>query len=984
MDNFGSTIKIWCIFGVAILVASVLGKLAPKIGLPLITGYLIVGAILGPFGLGLFQKSDASKLGLVTQFALAFICFSAGAELYLPELRVLFKRIVYQTAGLTFCLLLIGTLVVVALGKAGLAPFMLGLNEGCSVSAAAIVAAILVTASPAAAIALIKETKATGPFTSTLLGITVLCDVFVIMVFTLTTTIAESECKGEGFSFPALLIMFVTIFGSIGIGYIIGRFLILLMRVRARPLRFLILPLGLAIFVVAHWFTDWTHENLPYVINVEPLLICITGGYICTNNSNHRGRFMSVLQSAGPIVFLPFFVATGLSLDMSVLAKSIGFALIVASTRGFCLFLGTFSGGYLSGQTQKHNLWMWASQMPQAGVSLGLAAEVGMAFPGWGRALQTAIISVVLVNQVAGPILFRIALKRVNEAGKGSNDEIDEGEPRPRALVIGYTASSMAASTRLLHAHFDVTLLASSEEECIAAKEQINNYAIEDRRRVALAALQKPSSLSRNQLPSTLRSLAMQAISLARSGAGRILTPEEMDAKMKAEDNTHGGDEHNHHNEERPLEKGFEAVLQVFPKIKKGDTNKETVSISTLSIPSSSSFSSLPVDVTVSTPPSTPMSIHTKTTGIKPQMSPRRSTQSLLNQKQSADATLLAATEETIELRSKLGPTLSNISLLEAVFVSMHSDEATFCVCEALTNVMVVSKNKAFDKVRIVANIKSPEWTQIFEAMNIIPIVDALVSSSIASALLTSPLSKPVSILPAPGSLNDLRSFNQKYITEGLHLWDIAIDSNNIIEMSESHQVIANSATLSAAAASLRSHDAVLRMESIKRSGSIKNESSYSGGGGGDQQSLPPTAKPSLSLSGGIESNLSSSSSSSLLSQISHVIRTSVEFNDEEDEDESNIDDIRHRHGNKTSTMNESYRHNIEMLSDANLPTQVLPTDEHLLRGADRRKDGLGSLEVLNEVSVFTDLNTRMGLEENNKNLNKDEEIDKTLSKHGV
>ena len=65
-------------------------------------------------------------------------------------------------------------------------------------------------------------------------------------------------------------------------------------------------------------------------------------------------------------------------------------------------------------------------------------------------------------------------------------------------------------------------------------------------------------------------------------------------------------------------------------------------------------------------------------------------------------------------------------------------------------------------------------------------------------------------------------------------------------------------------------------------------------------------------------------------------------------------------------------------------PTQVLPTDEHLLRGADRRKDGLGSLEVLNEVSVFTDLNTRMGLEENNKNLNKDEEIDKTLSKHGV
>jgi hypothetical protein len=120
------------------------------------------------------------------------------------------------------------------------------------------------------------------------------------------------------------------------------------------------------------------------------------------------------------------------------------------------------------------------------------------------------------------------------------------------------------------------------------------------------------------------------------------------------------------------------------------------------------------------------------------------------------------------------------------------------------------------------------------------------------------------------------------------------------------------------------------------------------------------------------------------LSQLSHVIRTSVEFNDEEDEDEStNIDDIIHRHGSKTSAMNDSYRHNIEMLSDANLPTQVLSTDEHLFRGADRKKDGLGSLEVLNEVSVFTDLNTRMGFEENNKNLSKDEEIDKkAITKH--
>lgn len=935
MDAIGSTIRVWGVFGVAVLCASILGKLAPKIGLPLITGYLIVGALLGPFGLGMFQKSDSSKLGIVTQFALAFICFSAGAELYLPELRSLFKRIVYQTAGLTFSLLLIGTVVVMALSKAGLAPFMNGLDEGCSISAAAIVAAILVTASPAAAIALIKETKATGPFTSTLLGITVLCDVFVIMVFTLTTTVAESECKGEGFSFPALLIMFVTVFGSIGIGYIIGRLLILLMRVRARPLRFLILPLGLVIFILAHWFTDWTLANLPYVINVEPLLICITGGYICTNNSNHRGRFMSVLQSAGPIVFLPFFVATGISLDISVLAKSIGFALVVATTRGLCLFVGTFTGGYLSGQTQKHNLWMWASQMPQAGVSLGLAAEVGMAFPGWGRALQTAIISVVLVNQVVGPILFRIALKRVNEAGKGSNDEIDEGEPRPKALVIGYSTASMATSTRLLHAHFDVTLLASTEEECVLAKQQIDQYAIDDRRKVVMLLASSSSSLkpqAKSQLPMALRSLAMQAVNLARHGTGRALTPEEMEAKATVDASHDALDNASHQtHEERPLEKGFQAVLQVYPKQKEDKKTASTTSV-IASSSSSSSSSSVAVDVTSTSrsPTSSPTS------------SPRRSDAQSL----SADATLQAAAEETIELRARLAPTLANIALLEAVYVSMHSDVATFCVCEALTNVMVVSKNKAFDKVRIVANIKSPEWSQIFEAMRVIPVIDSIVSSSFASALLTSPLSKPVSILPAPGSLAELQRLNQRYVTEGLHLWAFgSIDpsaGNETLPLTDKVEGGASSSssssentTLSAAVASLRSPDAVMRMESMKRRG---------GGGGAD------------GLNGVGDANLSNTGGEGFLSQLSHVIRTSVQFDDTDD------GEIDNRNASDSRAANEEYRHNVEMLSDAQLHSRDSSSNsnnEHLVRGVRRKDDISNEAEVLNEVSVFSDLHLR-------------------------
>jgi Kef-type K+ transport system membrane component KefB len=120
------------------------------------------------------------------------------------------------------------------------------------------------------------------------------------------------------------------------------------------------------------------HDNLAYVISLEPLLICIAGGYVCTNQSRHRGRFIRVLQQAGPYVFLPFFTLTGASLDLRVLLQSFGFAAIVALARALSIFVGSASGGWAAGQPKQHNMLMWMTLLTQAGVSLGLASEVGM------------------------------------------------------------------------------------------------------------------------------------------------------------------------------------------------------------------------------------------------------------------------------------------------------------------------------------------------------------------------------------------------------------------------------------------------------------------------------------------------------------------------------------------------------------------------------------------------------------------------------
>jgi len=171
---------------------------------------------------------------------------------------------------------------------------------------------------------------------------------------------------------------------------------------------------------------------------LEPLLICITGGFLCSNQSSYRFRFLGVLQLCGPYVFLPFFVVTGASLDLRVLVSSLGFALAMAVARCASIFVGSVAGGHLTGTPALHANLTWMALLTQAGVSMGLASEVGMSFPGWGPPVQTAIISVVLVNQLLGPILFKWALRRVGEAGAdaGSKGGHDEDKEAPWAVVV--------------------------------------------------------------------------------------------------------------------------------------------------------------------------------------------------------------------------------------------------------------------------------------------------------------------------------------------------------------------------------------------------------------------------------------------------------------------------------------------------------------------------------------------------------------------
>lgn len=222
------TLRCWVSFFVVVVAASQLGGAFTFVGLPLITGYMFVGALVGPQVLALIHTEDLQPLGLVTQCALAFICFSAGAELYLPELRALFKQILVQTSLTSFTTFFVCTARVsrrddaraspvarvCVFGSQGaiivaapLLPFLNALAyHHCRGSIAAVAASIMVARSPASAIAIVKELRAKGKFTSAVLGMTVLGDVYVLILFSITTSIARTTCDNERFSVFTVLV----------------------------------------------------------------------------------------------------------------------------------------------------------------------------------------------------------------------------------------------------------------------------------------------------------------------------------------------------------------------------------------------------------------------------------------------------------------------------------------------------------------------------------------------------------------------------------------------------------------------------------------------------------------------------------------------------------------------------------------------------------------------------------------------------------
>jgi Trk K+ transport system NAD-binding subunit/Kef-type K+ transport system membrane component KefB/mannitol/fructose-specific phosphotransferase system IIA component (Ntr-type) len=428
-----------------------IGRTLIKTGLPLISGFLFTGMIAGPYVLNLISSDAIVHLRFIDEFSLAFIAFAASNELHLKELKKKIKSITWITTGLIVFTFILCTLTLFFLSD--YIPFMKEMSAANQFAVSILAGSILVARSPSSAIAIINELRAKGPFTSTILSVTVIMDVLVIIIFSTNSSIADAIFSGIHFNigFIGLLICELTL--SFFMGYCLSFLLIAILKLSLKQTikTALILLSGYAIFMLSKEVRYYSHFYFHLEILLEPLLICMVGSFYVCNFSRYRKEFSQILFEIAPPIYIAFFTLTGASLALDVLIDTWHIAVILFMVRCLALFIGTFFSGMLAKNSLKENRISWMAYVTQAGVGLGLAKEVIVEFPEFGTPFATIIISIIVINQIVGPPLFKRAIKKMGENHPRAKKDI-EFEGIRDAVIFGTDGQAFALA-QSLHSH---------------------------------------------------------------------------------------------------------------------------------------------------------------------------------------------------------------------------------------------------------------------------------------------------------------------------------------------------------------------------------------------------------------------------------------------------------------------------------------------------------------------------------------------------
>ena len=378
---------------IVIFMGIVGGRVANHFKLPNVSGYIVGGLLIGPSFFNLIKAGEVSNFDIVNEVALAAIAFSIGSEFLLKDIIKTGKDIMIIT-------------IAEVVGAVGLVFFVTYYIFKQPFEFSLVIASMSAATAPAGILMVIRELKAEGPLVRHILPVVALDDALGIMVFGISLSIAKlTSGAGDITMFQIIWNPLKEIIGSLLLGGIIG-FIMSYFAPKAKnrdELLTLIIGFILAGTGIANFFS------------LSPLLTCMMIGGVLINLMRKANRVFNLLADFTPPVYLLFFTIAGASLDIRVLSTVglLGVGYILARAGG--KIVGARVGAKIVNSEETVVKYLGMSLLTQGGISIGLSMLVARELPQYSEAIITVILFSVLIYEIVGPILAKIAMQKAGE-----------------------------------------------------------------------------------------------------------------------------------------------------------------------------------------------------------------------------------------------------------------------------------------------------------------------------------------------------------------------------------------------------------------------------------------------------------------------------------------------------------------------------------------------------------------------------------------
>ena len=477
-------------FIIIVIASNSIAKGFQKFKLPLITGFIIIGVIAGPDVLKMIQRDSLDYLKFIDKTALAFIAFAAGNEMFLKELKGRLRQIGIMTASQFIITFFISFFILLFISD--YIPFLAHQPKAFKIGFSLLIATIFIARSPASAIAVINELKAKGPFTQISLGVTILKDILVILLFSITLSISDNLIRGFDFNYLKILLVFFEITVSITLGFIYCQIIKFLFSLKISSILEIIIFLfiGWSMFGFSNFVEHFAKEYFNINFHIEALLTGLVASFRLTNNTKYRLHLESLVHKIGPFVYVAFFTKVGADLELKVLFNYWQVAFILFFIRLTALIIASFTGSFLIRDNFKRTIISWTPYVTQAGVTLGLITIISSHFSDLKIEFETILIAVVIINELIGPPLLKWALILTGEAHQKTKFKFDGIRD---VIIFGLENQSINLAHSLQKQNWNVKIVTCEKYylESDFDKENLKSIEIINLKNLSIDCLQK-------------------------------------------------------------------------------------------------------------------------------------------------------------------------------------------------------------------------------------------------------------------------------------------------------------------------------------------------------------------------------------------------------------------------------------------------------------------------------------------------------------